>query len=330
MADLFQLNAKKIKDVQNREPITLYARIDQIATLTASNGTDYFNMTLSDDTGSINAKKWDVKVEEKNMFRSGELVYIEGIGGEYSGKPQLIIQTMRHVNPFDPIDESTFYPKAPDSIEELKSFIYSYIEKIENQHLYVITKTLVERYEERFFLYPAATRNHHAYLSGLAYHVKSMLRLADAFINQYPQLNRDLMYAGIILHDLGKVIELSHHMAPEYTVEGKLIGHISLCFEAIRQVADEKGFKSEEILILQHMVLSHHGELEHGSPKQPMILEAVVLHLIDEADATINMILKELEETPPKDFTKRIRALDGQTFYHHAIGEKNKNKGAVK
>ena len=319
LTDLFQLNDKKVKDIKNKEPITLYAKIEQIATLTASNGTDYFNITLSDDTGSINAKKWDVKDEEKNRFRTGELVFIEGVGGEYSGKPQLIIHSIRHVNQYDPVDESDFYPRAPETVDELKQFIYTYIEKIENQHLYVITKTLVERYEDQYFQYPAATRNHHAFISGLAYHVKTMLLLGERFISLYPRLNRDLLYAGIILHDLGKVIELSNHIAPEYTLEGKLIGHISLGFEAIRQVADEKGFKSEEITLLQHMILSHHGKLEYGSPKQPMILEAVVLNIIDEADATINMIEKELNEIPLKSFTRRLRTMDGQSFYKHDI-----------
>lgn len=322
MADLFQLSSTKINDIKNKQSVTVYAKIDHIALLTASNGKDYFNLTLSDETGVINGKKWDVKQEEKDQFRAGELIFIEGVGSEYAGKPQLIIHSMRHVNQFDPIDESMFFPKAPASIDNLKREIYQYIEKIDNQHLYVITKTLIDRYQEPYFQFPAATKNHHAFISGLAYHVKTMLELGDCYLKLYPNINKDLLYAGIILHDLGKVVELSDHMAPEYTLEGKLIGHINICVEAIKRVADEKGFKSEEVILLQHMVLSHHGKMEFGSPKEPMLLEAVVLHMIDEADATINMITRELEEVTPGNFTKRMRTMDGKAFYKHSLNKK--------
>jgi len=321
MVDLFKLETKKIKDVENKQPINLYAKIESFGLLKASNQTEYFNLDLRDDTGVINAKKWDVKEEEKQGFGQGDLVFIEGTGSEYNGKVQLIIRSMRLVNEFDAIDESIFYERAPMSLGTLKEEIEGYITRIKNMHLHVITRTLIDKHYDAYFEFPAATKNHHAYISGLAYHVLTMLKLADGFLHVYPALNRDLLYAGILLHDLGKVIELSDHLSPRYTKVGQLIGHINLCFEAIRLVADAKSFASEEVLLLQHLILSHHGQMEYGSPKEPMVLEAEVLHLIDLADSRITMITSDLEETDEESFSKRNYAL-GRSFYKHRLNKK--------
>ena len=144
-----------------------------------------------------------------------------------------------------------------------------------------------------------------------------MLELGESIGNTYPNINMDLLYAGIILHDIGKVIELSDYLAPEYTTVGKLIGHISLTYQEIGLVARELNIIGEEVILLQHLILSHHGLLEYGSPKRPLILEAEVLHLIDLFDSRINMINQELRDTDINDFSKRVYPLDGRSFYKH-------------
>jgi 3'-5' exoribonuclease len=321
MADLFNITTGKINEIQNKKGISIYAKIDQVNVQKASNQTDFLNLNLFDETGVINAKKWDITEEEKTAFNQGQLVYLEGVGSEYNGRMQLIIHAIRHVTDFDNVDVSVFYPKAPIDIQELKAIIYQYIGRIKNNHLHLITKSLVDRYEEQYFLYPAATKHHHAYISGLAHHVKTMLELGESYGRIYPEINLDLLFAGIILHDLGKIIELSDHLAPEYTKVGKLIGHINLCFEEIRLFAHEKKLASEEVILLQHLILSHHGLLEYGSPKMPQILEAEVLHLIDLADSRINMIKEELNQIEAEDFTKRVYALDSRSFYKHKLSK---------
>jgi 3'-5' exoribonuclease len=321
MADLFKITTGKIKEIQNKRNISIYAKIDQVNVQKASNQTDFMNLNLFDETGVINAKKWDITEEEKAAFSQGQLVYIEGIGSEYNGRMQLIIHMIRHVNDFDDVDVTVFYPKAPIDMQELKDAIYQYLARIKNNHLHLIAKTLVDRYQDSYFLYPAATKHHHAYISGLAHHVKTMLELGESYCKIYPEINQDLLFAGIILHDLGKIIELSDHLAPEYTKVGKLIGHINLCFEEIRLLADQKGLASEEVILLQHLILSHHGLLEYGSPKMPQILEAEVLHLIDLADSRINMIRDELDQVEVEDFTKRVYALDSRSFYKHRLSK---------
>lgn len=319
MNDLFNLEVKKIRDVQNKEEINLYAKLENINIQKAVNNTEFLNATLTDETGYIYAKKWNISEKEKSLFKIGQLIFLSGVGNEYNNKTQLIINEMRPLNESDEVDLDAFYKTAPISTEDLQKKLYSYIELIKNPNLKQITELLFKKYEDEFLLYPAATKNHHAYISGLGHHVVSMLDLAKAISNIYHNLNLDLLYAGIILHDIGKVIELSDHLAPQYTTMGSLIGHINICFQEIKICANELKIDGEEVMLLQHLILSHHGLLEYGSPKQPMILEAEVLHLIDMLDSRINMIGLELNETNETEFTKRMYALDGRAFYKHNL-----------
>ncbi|QVK18719.1 HD domain-containing protein [Mycoplasmatota bacterium] len=320
MSDLFNLDdKKKICDVKNNEKISIYAKIENLNVQQAVNQTHFLSLMLIDETGYIYAKKWNIKEEEKKLFKTGQLVFITGIGNEYNNKTQLIIDEMRLIDENDKININEFYLSSPISKEKLRINITSYIEMINNKNLKPITSTLYYKYENQYLVFPAASKNHHAYISGLAHHVSTMLDLAKSIAMSYPNINLDLLYSGIILHDIGKVIELSDYLAPEYTTVGKLIGHINICFEEIRVIANDLNIKGEEVMLLQHMILSHHGLLEYGSPKRPLILEAEVLHLIDMIDSRMNMIDSELEEINNSDFTKRIYALDGRSFYKHNL-----------
>ncbi len=319
MNDLFNLDKKKLSDIKNKEKINSYAKIENINVQQTVNQADFLNLMLVDETGYIYAKKWNITEEEKKQFKLGQLVCVSGYGNEYNNKTQLIIEEIRLVDDTDDVDENIFYQSSPITKEILKDKIIGYIDLISNDALKEITKTLFEKYETSFLVFPAASKNHHAYISGLAQHVVTMLDLGKAVGNSYPHINMDLLYAGIILHDIGKIMELSDHLAPEYTLTGKLLGHINIGFEEIRLTANTLNIESEEVMLLQHMILSHHGLLEYGSPKRPMILEAEVLHLLDMMDSRINMIDTELEVTNYKDYTKRIFPLDGRSFYKHNL-----------
>ena len=149
-----------------------------------------------------------------------------------------------------------------------------------------------------------------------------MLRLAKAIADLYPVLNRDLLYAGVILHDIGKVVELSGPIATTYTVKGNLLGHITLMVSEIEEVARTLGVEeTEEVMLMQHMVLSHHGKEEWGSPKRPMIQEAEMLHYIDNIDAKMQTLTRELEYVEPGEFTKRLFSLDQRAFYRPKFTE---------
>ena len=174
---------------------------------------------------------------------------------------------------------------------------------------------MLKQHREAFLVYPAATKNHHDYVSGLLDHVVSMLRLGKAIAELYPSLNKDLLYAGIILHDVGKVVELSGPVGTVYTPAGNLLGHITIMVNEIAMAAKELGIEGEEVVLLQHMVLSHHGKEEWGSPKRPMLKEAEILHYIDNIDAKMNMLNRALSKAEPGEFTERLFPLDNRQFY---------------
>ena len=209
-----------------------------------------------------------------------------------------------------------FYNAAPLSVSELEKMINDYINKITNKIIKEITVKLINKYHDDYYLYPAAIKMHHAYIGGLAYHSTSMLKLADGVINAYPYLNSDYIYAGIMLHDIGKIKELSGIVSPEYSVEGQLIGHLVLGAMEIKSMAKELGFEDrEEALILEHMLISHHGMPQFGSAKKPMTAEALVLWYVDTIDSKLRVLETELDKIDSGKFTDSIGVLDKQKMF---------------
>ena len=212
-----------------------------------------------------------------------------------------------------------FYVYAPLPMMQIKRGIESYMHKIDNEILKKITKAIYKDNEKTFYLHPAATKFHHAYVGGLSHHTYTMLKMIDPFIHVYPYLNRDLLYAGTILHDMSKIGEISG-VDGEYTKEGLLLGHLVMQSINIDRYAKELGFEdSEEVLMLKHMIISHHGLLNFGSPKKPQIGEALLLWFIDTIDSKFTVLGETLENTQEGQFTQMISVLDKMRFYKHKI-----------
>jgi 3'-5' exoribonuclease len=307
--------SKGILHYQAGETVDLFLLIKSATKGIASNGKPFLTLHLQDKSGEMEAKLWDASEEDEKTYQAQQMVKIIGEVQNYRGRLQLKIRHIRPVQPEEGVQISDFLETAPVSKEEMMSKITQYIFDMQNPNIQRITRHLLKKYQASFFEYPAATKNHHEFISGLAYHVVSMLDLANAIIQLYPTLDKDLLYAGIILHDLGKVVELSGPVSTTYTVEGNLLGHITIMVNEIGKAAEELGIQGEEVIVLQHMVLSHHGKLEWGSPKPPLIKEAEILHYIDNLDAKMNMLDRALERTKPGEFTERIFALDNRSFY---------------
>src|SRR5690625_4153134 len=282
---------------------------------TASNGKTFLTLYFVDSTGEIDAKLWDASQEDIETFTEEKVVKISGDINEFRGKAQMRIKSIRPAQVTDGVRISDFLQKAPIEKEELQEKIMEAIFEMKNPNLQRIVRAFVNKYNKDLFIYPAASKNHHAYVSGLAYHVVTMLKVAKQLCAIYPDLNKDLLYAGIILHDIGKVHELSGAVSTSYTVEGTLLGHISITVAEIKEVADELGIEGEEVTVLQHLVLSHHGKAEWGSPKVPLIREAEILHFIDLIDAKMNMLNRALDKVKPGEFTPKLFALDNRSFY---------------
>lgn len=281
----------------------------------ASNGKPFLTLIFRDMTGEMEAKLWDATSEDEELYTAEQIVKIHGEISQFRGKSQLRIIKIRQAQQTDNVYVADFIEKAPITQEQLVEKITAAIFEMENPKIQRMVRALVRKFEEEFYTYPAAARNHHEYASGLAHHTVCMLELAQEIYRLYPQLNKDLLYAGVILHDIGKVKELTGIASTSYTVSGKLLGHIPMMVEEIGLMAKELQIEGEEITILQHLVLSHHGKAEWGSPKPPLIQEAEVLHLIDLMDAKMNMLKRALEKVNPGEFTSRLFAMDNRSFY---------------
>ena len=309
----------KIKDYSFGSDVNdLVVRLSDVHIRKTTSGADYASMLAYDGTDTIEAKIWSFSDEIRNKLSNGEVYKVVGKFKDYQGKMQLNITDIELVG--DDVDKSAFYEKAKINTEVLKQNILDYVDMIENNVLKEVTSNIISRYYTPFFNHPAAVSMHHNYISGLAYHTYSMLMLASTYIKMYSFLNSDLIYAGIILHDIGKVIELSGAKGTEYTFEGKMLGHISIGSNIIYATARYLGYEhTEEVTLLNHIVLAHHGEMEFGSPKEPLIPEALVIHLVDLSDSKLAALDKEFAKIKKGEFTQAMNQFDRKSFYYPNI-----------
>lgn len=306
---------KNLIDYRVGDQIEAFLLIKSVTKGITQAGSPYLTLILQDQSSDIEAKLWDCTKEDEENYQASEIVKVSGEMMNYRGRHQLKLQKIRLATPQDGVNVHDFLETAPLSQQEMMDIITQFVFEMRNPNIQRITRYLLRKHHEAFLDYPAATKNHHEFVSGLAYHVVSMLRLAKAIAQLYPSLNTDLLYAGVILHDLGKVKELSGSISPAYTTEGILLGHISIMLSEISEAAKELGIDGEEVLILKHLILSHHGKAEWGSPKPPLIKEAEILHYIDNIDAKMNMIDRALERVEPGEFSERIFPLENRSFY---------------
>ena len=213
------------------------------------------------------------------------------------------------------IDLSAFRKVSPIPLSEMEEKLERYLASFKNEDVKLITNTVISRFYKKYVTYPAAIKIHHEFGSGIIHHSLAMADLADAVAKLYPSVDRDILVAGALLHDIGKTIEYKDLPVPEQTVEGKLVGHISLMYAEFKKIVDELNIKSEVPLLLEHMILSHHGQLEFGSPVLPSTREALLLSMIDLLDSRMMVLDKALENVKPGEFSERIWAMDNVSFY---------------
>ena len=306
-----------IKDLKpDHDSVTFRAIINNVTAgkTNGNNKTNYLTITLQDKSGTIDAKLWNAKPEQMESLKIGCVVDVKGDVIKYGEDLQLKLEKIE-IFSTDQSEQLNYLKTAPYSVEDLTRQLGYYISCIKSETIKKIVESLYEEHYEQLIVYPAASRNHHEFVSGLAYHTLSMCQMAEAIASIHTGLNTDYLYSGIILHDLGKIVELSGPVVPEYTLAGKMLGHISISQTMIATKARDLGLEGEEVIILQHLILSHHGKLEYGSPMLPIIKEAEVIYLIDNLDARINMIEKALENVEPGHFSKRVFALENRSFY---------------
>lgn len=280
-----------ISDLHDGERIIEFYLCKTRQTFQSKTGKNYLSLTLQDKTGTISAKVWDL-TNGIQSFEAGDFIKIDAQVQTYQNDLQLNVHKIRKGNEgeYDPAD---YIPTTDKDMDELYKKLTAYINSIKTpciKELLVNVFTKHPVISKKFKTHTAAKTMHHNYLGGLLEHTISVTDICDFYASHYPMVNRDLLISTALLHDVGKVIELSDFPNIDYTDEGELIGHIIMGSELISSEADKiEGFPAELKSLMKHSILAHHGEYEYGSPKLPKTLEAFLLHAADDTDAKERM-----------------------------------------
>ena len=304
-----------IKDYLDGETINGPLLVTGVTKGVTDNGKEYLSVTFQDCSGTIEARKWDVHNSDFDLLVPGKVVNVAGIVNSYKNNLQLKIISLDRAPNMSVSDLEQFHKVSPIPREVLIEKLNHYLNSFKDKDIALITNTVIHHFYDKYITYPAAVRIHHEFGSGILHHSLTMADLAEEVAKIYPNVNRDLLVAGALMHDVGKVIEYEKPLTPMVTVEGRLVGHISIMYAEFKKIVDPLNIKSEVPLLLEHMILSHHGKLEFGSPVLPMTLEANLLSLIDLIDSRVMIITKALETTKEGEFTPRIWALDDVSIY---------------
>ena len=302
------------------EEFTDFFLVKSIAIRIGSNRKQYLDITLADNSGEINGKKWDVNDEEAinlGKIKEGDLVKIRASVSEWNNVKQLRIARIRKGQKEDGCAMVDFIKAAPEDPEAMYAYIHGRAETIADEGLRAMALLFLDREKERLLYYPAAMRNHHAEMAGLLYHIKRMLVMGEKACEVYTQLDRDWIVCGVILHDMEKLNEIQSNelgISGGYTFEGQMLGHLVLGAAKVAEMAKETGLSEEKTVLLQHMMVSHHYEPDFGSPKKPMFPEAEILHEIDLMDARMYEMNSALLGVEPGTFTERVWALDRRLY----------------
>jgi len=276
-------------------------------------GANYLTVRFTDRTGSIRGVAWDNVEKITAAGAAGEFVRVVGSVGEYRGEPQAVVREMSPVDPAS-VNAADFLPATGQDIEQMFDRLVRMTQAIDSAPLRDLMAAFWNDpgFVERFKKAPAAKMMHHAYIGGLLEHCLSMALLADKIARHYGGVDRDRLLTGAVLHDIGKVREFSYRHSIDYSDEGRLVGHIAIGLEMIdEKIRSLEGFPEEERRLLKHMIISHHGAMEYGSPEPPKTVEAVLLHYIDEIDSKVNGI---------REFIAAQGEEDTWTPYHRVLG----------
>src|SRR5713226_3987931 len=266
-------------------------------------GEPYLALSLGDRSGQLEAKMWDNVEEVLNAFEQDDFVKIKGLVNKYKNRFQLTIHKLRKLGETE-IEFSDYLPKTTKNIDELWQTLADFVASFQNPHLKSLVQAFMS-YPDIAAAYrnaPAAKTLHHAYIGGLLDHVVSLFRSCDLVCRNYPQVNRDLLLTGAFLHDIGKIYELTYMRSFSYTTRGQLLGHMIIELEMLQaKLAQVPDFPPEMKTLLEHLIISHHGHYEFGSPKLPMFPEALMLHYLDDLDSKMESMRAHFERGAESD-----------------------------
>lgn len=293
-------------------------------TLKARNGKPYLAMTLRDNSGRIDAKRWDVSDEEAGLATVGGFLEVQGDVELYRNTPQVVVRAMR-VPADEDVDPAAFETTLAFDPAQLAAEVRQLLQELPDADMRLLAQAYLsdEAFMARFEIGPAAMTMHHPYKFGLLEHVHSVLNLGVKMCDHYPWLDRSMVLLGLFLHDSGKVIELIGEDTPGYSVEGELLGHITIGINMLdRKLQALPDFPHAKGVMLKHIILSHHGQSDFGSPKPTMTPEALAVHTIEMLDAKMNAFLRE--QTEPPEYTDDLGGIRYSRLLKHKIITKKK------
>lgn len=297
-----------------------FVLIKSVAVRQNVKGADYLDLVLADCEGEATAKFWDYKREVHGTYDANDIIKVRGSVTLWKDVEQLKIDRLRHIEERDDVDMASLIPCAPFDTKWLYDRLFQLADGFADDDLRRLVQYLMKQHRDALLTYPAAVKLHHATRGGLLHHTWTITELARHVIETYPALDGDLIYAGAILHDIGKLYELDAGelgLAGAYTREGQLLGHITMGINEIASAAELLDIPRETAMLIEHMLLSHHGVPDFGSPKYPMFPEAEVLSELDLLDSRMYEMFSALEGVSRGGFTERQWALDNRQLYQH-------------
>jgi 3'-5' exoribonuclease len=317
------LKRKCVADIKDRDLVDAVFLVKDKILAMAKNGKPYLTLKLMDKSGEVDAKVWDNADEIGLLFDKNDFLGVRAKASVYLGKMQLILSELKRV-PEEEVDLADFLPETDRDINLMVEELQALVASLKDPDLARLLQAFFQDPEllAQFRVAPAAKGMHHVYLGGLLEHSLAVAKLVDAMIPLYQGLNRDLLIAGALLHDVGKVREMTYMRSFDYSDEGKLIGHITIGVEMLQErISSLPGFPVELGMLLKHMLLSHHGQYEYGSPKRPKTMEATILNYLDDLDSKINGIRTHIRKEPdnPSRWTSYHRLYDRYFFKENGL-----------
>ena len=320
------MNKKYIENFSKDTEIAEVLMVKEIDVKLARNNKPYLHIILGDKTGEIVGRKWDMSETEINAAKnceSGKLLWISGSIKDWNGGVQLNITAIKALPDNFDIDINEFVKAAPEKPEEMYQYVMGRIEAFEDEDLKALCKKVWTDRKKELLYYPAASKNHHAVMGGLLYHMKTMGMTGEKICEVYKGLNKDLLLTGVFLHDIEKITEIDSNqygIAEKYSFEGQMLGHIIQGIMFLEKEMEVLGFSKEKKVMIEHMILSHHYEPEYGSPKKPLFPEAEILHYLDMIDARMYDMFNVLKETEEGEFSTGVRTLENRRLYNRSKG----------
>lgn len=304
-----------------------FALITKSEKKVTAKGKDYLDLTLSDKDGEISAKYWDYNESVQGQFPAETLVKVRGTISQYNGADQFRVERIRKATDADDVNMADFVRSASYSGEYMYAQLSECVNGFSDADFKKLVSYMLEQNKEKLLYWPAAYRLHHALRGGLLMHTLSIVRLCEGVCKVYPFVNRDLLLSGAILHDIAKLSEFvvgDTGIASGYSVEGNLIGHLVMGARMVDEAAKALDIPAEKSMLLQHMVLSHHGEPDFGAAVRPLFLEAELLSELDLMDARVYQIHDATAPLQKGAFTNRMWALEDRKMYNHGLSDNDK------